>query len=1553
MGPRKKGANIKSTGATSSKAAPLPDWVKNKNAPKPAPAPAPARPRPNASGPNPSAPSSHLGNAGSTGGKEGPHPQATGPTAAGPPQHLFPIGSKPPLNLLIEKVAAHTRKASGKEAAWLKPVLDVRRIPASHVSAWAEPHSRLLLAERARRTEAQAQQPKRKPSKKNPEPDLPPESFSSYDLATALIHAQDQQDLLPPGFSSSEHAAAFGVDVGGVLEAYHAALHGAGTCEEAEEEAAGPGASDDTAEAADASDGDSRKKSLPAAWTATVTMTREGKGHNTAGDTVKMSPDDRLHPELRIYALTAQHARQWAATYALFRLFTLMPMHRMLPPGPREYWKVMESFQTRWAGKERQFAREKSSNSPLHVREERRRAQLLSYLWDADPFAALARRQAAAAAAEQSRTTASALQAAVQRGDHESAEKLAVQQQREQKERQQAIASGKLGPSSAAADAAAAQATQKEKAARKSVWDEAPTLHVPLAHRDLLQTTIHQGFAHFPAAAAAAPASDPSGSQGDSETSPTPTPTGESEFPSHRQRDDTDVNQLASYLQQLGFRPGYARSAASWVAAARQRLARGEVRDTLDRAALAALSGQSDEQAGLEYLLMYTPAEDLPPKFAYKHRQRGKAPEEFVSGGASGVGGELDIGMRWLVERVSSTMGVPLNAVVRAAHRLLAFEGSHPHPGDQWSRDGRQGVLVDMLLAALVRNQAENEGGAEAQEEALQSALAVPADGVQAQSDHLAQEREILTSFLGEERVSLVDPKDWPMADPTLDARAFQAIDIRLLRQGEDVRLRLTPHPANGYGILPSSKMTLRPTAFIVSQTLPSYIRLALTRLVQSPGPKSVEEDLAASVESGSGSTMLLLEQLETDLDQTIDHPPPLNEVLRCFMDAPTPITTPDRSSTPSQPARKEGRKLQALQELSPAAAEELVQRAQSDRTAWENSKEYQSNYGRVRHSLPAWASRQSFLDLLAQAPGRVILTAGETGCGKTTQCPQFILDEAIAKGTLAETNVVVTQPRRVAAVAVAQRVAAERGEVLSSQRDTKVKNPFALTGYAIRGERKAGANCRLLFCTTGVLLRRLTGSGLRGISHIVVDEVHERSVDSDVLLLHLRAALQMHPTLKVILMSATVEQETFVRYFGGCPVLTIPGRTFPVTDLYLEDILRLTNYDPASSTSGSKGKIKPISDAQKGEIAHFTAKHAPEPLNEGQTRSLITLTQRTQETTDYDLLARTILLALSRSASAHQADPVGGAILVFVSGVGEIRSASEAIERFVAAAGHKATVLPLHANLSPQEQRLVFEPTRHTKVVVATNVAETSITIPDISYVVDSGKVKENRWDPALGLNRLEEVWASRAAARQRRGRAGRVRQGECFRLYSRHTEQTLMPGNQTPEMLRTPLHNLILSVMATTAPEPTRGDTPKKDMSRTATSLPDPRKDVKAFLLQALSPPKIEHIDAALRDLIDAGALHPSRGVGSHGSLTALGRHLASLPLDLRLGKMLILGGLFGCLDPALTIAAFMTSKPIFVAPFEKRDEANRYVPVSAHFQKFYCYLIFGSARVQFIVL
>ncbi|KAG6830898.1 hypothetical protein H0H92_014049 [Tricholoma furcatifolium] len=465
--------------------------------------------------------------------------------------------------------------------------------------------------------------------------------------------------------------------------------------------------------------------------------------------------------------------------------------------------------------------------------------------------------------------------------------------------------------------------------------------------------------------------------------------------------------------------------------------------------------------------------------------------------------------------------------------------------------------------------------------------------------------------------------------------------------------------------------------------------------------------------------------------------------------------------------------------------------------------------------------------------------------------------------GDGSKASILVTQPRRLSAISVAARVSAERLD------DGSV-------GYAIRGESKQDEKTKILFCTTGVVLRRL-GSGdiLDGISHIVVDEVHERSVDGDFLLLELRELLKKHANLKVVLMSATINHETFVKYFNGAPLLFIPGFTHPVTDKYLEDVMPLLKYQPSAPTGG-KGQT----DAA---IKAFHEEYKAMGLNDSSITALHNVTR--SDRIDYQLVAHVVDHVISTATKR-------GGILIFLPGVQEIRQCIEAIRPLLS--GKQAETFPLHANLSNDEQRRVFVKTSGWKIIAATNVAETSITIDDVIYVIDAGKVKETQFDPEAGLSRLVETWVTRAAAKQRRGRAGRTQPGVCYKLYTRKQELN-MAKFPVPEILRVPLESISLTVKVMREDE-----------------------DVKLFLSRAIDPPKVAAMERAWSTLEELGA------VDETGRLTPLGRHMSTLPVDLRLAKMLILATVFQCLDPILTVAATLSSKPLFLSPPDKRDEA-----------------------------
>ncbi|KAF8481792.1 P-loop containing nucleoside triphosphate hydrolase protein [Russula ochroleuca] len=648
------------------------------------------------------------------------------------------------------------------------------------------------------------------------------------------------------------------------------------------------------------------------------------------------------------------------------------------------------------------------------------------------------------------------------------------------------------------------------------------------------------------------------------------------------------------------------------------------------------------------------------------------------------------------------------------------------------------------------------------------------------------------------------------------------------------------------------------PPMYVTSSAVPAYVRLhLLAKLLDAFKHGAIEE----STESICVSAMEILEEHWASLED--QGPPNMYDVLKHLVpsqeirdpevdltaDAPTKGTSKGTSWKPRNKSSSAGRDLRSDTEI----AREFDAVRQDVRYA----KMYET-----RCRLPAFSSKDDFLATLERS--RVVVVVGETGSGKTTQLPQFILDTLIQSGRGSSANILVTQPRRISAVSVAVRVHAER------LNDGSV-------GYVIRGESKQTNKTKLLFCTTGVLLRRLsTGDDLSSLTHVIVDEVHERSVGGDFLLLELKELLQLNSTLKVVLMSATINHETFVRYFSDAPLLSIPGFTYPVTDMFLEDFINLLDYRPSANRGGKKQDDEDLPANRE------------EYLNLGLDERSATAVQaiNRSDRVDYALITATINHIISKAESK-------GGILVFLPGVQEIRQCIDSLQGSPAAS--QAKIFPLHANLSSDEQRAVFPPASKWKIVVATNVAETSITIDDIVYVIDTGKVKETQYDPESGLTKLVEQWITRAAGRQRRGRAGRTRPGVCYKLYTRHREGK-MERFPRPEILRVPLESICLTVKATRESE-----------------------DVKGFLCRAIDPPEIAALDKALSVLEELGALDQD------GRLTALGRHLAMLPLDLRLGKMLILATVFQCLDPVLTMAACLSSKPVFLSPMDKRDEAT----------------------------
>ncbi|KAL7205791.1 hypothetical protein ACSBR2_018665 [Camellia fascicularis] len=575
-----------------------------------------------------------------------------------------------------------------------------------------------------------------------------------------------------------------------------------------------------------------------------------------------------------------------------------------------------------------------------------------------------------------------------------------------------------------------------------------------------------------------------------------------------------------------------------------------------------------------------------------------------------------------------------------------------------------------------------------------------------------------------------------------------------------------------------------------------------------------------------------------------------------------------------------------------------------------ENKKKMQryKHMSDSRAALPIAELKGDILRLLKE--NNVLVVCGETGSGKTTQVPQYILDDMIEAGRGGHCNIICTQPRRIAAISVAERVADERCE-------SSPGSNGSLVGYQVRLDSARNERTKLLFCTTGILLRKFAGDkDLAGVTHVIVDEVHERSLLGDFLLIVLKNLIEKQsahstPKLKVILMSATVDSDLFSRYFGHCPVITAQGRTHPVSTHFLEDIYESIKYrlasdspaylrddtstkknDPVSNHRGKKNLVlSGWGDESILSEDSINPYYIPSTYQTYSDQTRKNLRRLNEDVIDYDLLEDLV----------HYIDETHpeGAILVFLPGVSEIHTLFDKLAASYQFGERSSEwLLPLHSSVASADQKKVFlrPPDNIRKVIIATNIAETSITIDDVVYVIDCGKHKENRYNPQKKLSSMVEDWISQANARQRRGRAGRVKPGICFCLYTHHRFEKLMRPFQIPEMLRMPLVELCLQIKLLSLG------------------------NIKAFLLEALEPPREEAINSAIALLYEVGAIERDE------ELTPLGYHLAKLPVDVLIGKMMIYGAIFGCLSPILSISAFLSYKSPFVFPKDERQNVER---------------------------
>ncbi len=462
---------------------------------------------------------------------------------------------------------------------------------------------------------------------------------------------------------------------------------------------------------------------------------------------------------------------------------------------------------------------------------------------------------------------------------------------------------------------------------------------------------------------------------------------------------------------------------------------------------------------------------------------------------------------------------------------------------------------------------------------------------------------------------------------------------------------------------------------------------------------------------------------------------------------------------------------------------------------------------------------------LAAVRDHQVVIVAGETGSGKTTQIPKVCLE--LGRGVLG--SIGHTQPRRLAARTVADRIAEELGTELGDA-----------VGYKVRFTDRSGDDTLVKLMTDGILLAEIqTDRLLRQYDTLIIDEAHERSLNIDFLLGYIKEILPRRPDLKVIITSATIDPERFSEHFDDAPIVEVSGRTYPVEVRY-----RPVADPDDPSADPDRDQIQAIIDA------------VDELRREGP-----------------------------------------GDVLVFLSGEREIRDTADALTKHFTRQKTSTEVLPLYARLSSAEQHRVFQPHRGRRVVLATNVAETSLTVPGIKYVVDPGTARISRYSHRLKVQRLPIEPVSQASANQRKGRCGRVSEGVCIRLYSEEDFES-RPEFTDPEILRTNLASVILQM--------------------TALGLGD----IAAFPF--VEPPDRRNIKAGVDLLHELGAIDPSEK-DPRKRLTPLGRRLAQLPIDPRLGRMVLEAEKNGCVREVLVIASALSIQDPRERPAEHQQAAD----------------------------
>ncbi|KGN62367.1 probable pre-mRNA-splicing factor ATP-dependent RNA helicase DEAH4 isoform X1 [Cucumis sativus] len=470
---------------------------------------------------------------------------------------------------------------------------------------------------------------------------------------------------------------------------------------------------------------------------------------------------------------------------------------------------------------------------------------------------------------------------------------------------------------------------------------------------------------------------------------------------------------------------------------------------------------------------------------------------------------------------------------------------------------------------------------------------------------------------------------------------------------------------------------------------------------------------------------------------------------------------------------------------------------------------------------LPILQFEEKIIETVEQ--NQVVVIIGETGSGKSTQLSQMLHRRGYTKSGI----IGVTQPRRVAAVSVARRVAEELGVHLGEE-----------VGYAIRFEDRTSERTRIKYLTDGVLLREsLSDPELGQYSVIILDEAHERSLNTDTLMGLMKRLIRMRNShLKVLITSATLDGDKVSKFFFDCPVLTVPGKLHPVEILY-------SNERPKSYIES----------------------------------------------------------CLKTAIDIHTKEPEGD-VLIFLTGQDDIEKLVSKLEEKVYSLEEgscmDAIILPLHGSLPPELQVRVFSrpPPNCRRFIAATNIAETSLTVDGVVYVIDSGYVKQRQYNPSTGMYSLDVVQISKVQANQRAGRAGRTRPGKCYRMYTSMDYQEELLDVTVPEIQRSSLAGSVLYLKSLDLP------------------------DIDILRFDFLDPPTSESLEDALKQLylIDA--------IDENGSITRIGKTMAELPLEPSLSRTLIEANEFGCISQALTVVAMLSAETTLLPGHRKSADKKR---------------------------